>query len=401
MLEDLFAAGSALPYVAAAPTMRWVRESMRPPDDLFVYQFFRWHRETVLRAVQAILGLPHRKLSDEEQFVRPHEVRQIELEGVLRMLQSGRGQGGVMEMSPLNRLRPDRVFQRIPVESFDSPENRFILSACWLMLEALERVERRRWFRKSPVTDLDRFRIAEVKRHLSVLVTDPRFAEISESFRMPAQSRVLQRRDGYRDLTLLWQQYLRARSPFFQHLQTAIDLRDVASMYEYWVLFELIARIKVIAGREPVLSQHVDEHGSPEFQFHASFVGLGTLHYNKTYYGYSGINLRPEYVWELPGGELIVMDAKFRLHKLTDLFIDEPSGDSMQTSKAKDDDLQKMHTYRDAIDRVTTAIVIYPGTVNRFRTSAGVSEDVGIQRIVEGLLDGVGAIAMQPAIEES
>ena len=126
-----------------------------------------------------------------------------------------------------------------------------------------------------------------------------------------------------------------------------------------------------------------------------SFTGYGTLHYNRTYRGYSGIPLRPDCTWELPNGDLIALDAKFRM---TNLFDRNDADDAPELSKAKvkNDDLQKMHTYRDAIPNVRAAIALYPGTTGHFRTATGTSRFVTLEDVVNGNIDGIGAIPMKP-----
>jgi predicted component of viral defense system (DUF524 family) len=216
---------------------------------------------------------------------------------------------------------------------------------------------------------------------------------------MPAQSRVLQRRDGYREMSLLWQVFQRARQPVLENLETAIDLGDVADLYEYWVLFELIERIRAHTGPPARLSDRVGDFGHPSWGLKATFTGAGTLHYNRSFTGYSGITLRPDYVWEGPDGDLIVMDAKFRMtnpQQWTSPDEEVTIGSGPAAQAYKDNDIQKMHTYRDAIDEVRAAIVLYPGTKQMFRTTAGANRDIDLSAIIDGDLDGIGAIPMTP-----
>ncbi len=159
ILSDIFARQSSLPFEAVAMTERRVRESHRPPDLLFTYHFFRHHSHDLVRALQAILGRPHQRLSNEGVMVRLHEVRTLESEAILRLLTSGRGAGGSGPGSGhatlLQRLQPERVFQRMPEETFDTPENRFVVMVARRMSQALDHLLHSTWFRKIGIDGRD------------------------------------------------------------------------------------------------------------------------------------------------------------------------------------------------------------------------------------------------------
>jgi predicted component of viral defense system (DUF524 family) len=400
-LADLFARGSALPFVTNATTNRGIRDAFQAPNNLFAFHFFRHRDQELLRAVQAVLGKPHRILADQPEMVRIHEVKRIESESLIRMLQgTARADTGPIPQTgtPLERLRPERVLQRLPVESYDTPENRFIVTAARRMLAAIEHIKRTKWFRSAQVADIDRGRLRSIHQHLRQLTTDPRFAMLERSVRFPAQSRVLQRRDGYREMALLWQAFHRTREPVFEAMEHAIDLRDVATLYEYWLLFELIDQITLHTGIRPSLVKAFDELGHPTSSFEARFHGAGSLYYQRGFrspHVYSGISLYPDYVWETGDGKRIVMDAKFRIQYPWPKEGEENDKDLGQAS-AKTDDITKMHAYRDAIAGVTAAIVLYPGVNSSFRTTNGESLDITIDDIIQGDLNGIGAIAMSP-----
>ncbi len=73
----------------------------------------------------------------------------------------------------------------------------------------------------------------------------------------------------------------------------------------------------------------------------------------------------------------------------------------MEKSRATTDDITKMHAYRDAIDGVTAALVLYPGANGYLKTPDRESRrrphiDDLIDDIIAGNLDGIGAIPMSP-----
>lgn len=97
-VADIFARSSSLPFEAIAPTAYRVREHHRPPNLLFLYHFFRHHRETLIRALQAIAGRPHQVLTDDGVMVRLHEVRSLEHEAIMRLLTGGHGSSATRPM---------------------------------------------------------------------------------------------------------------------------------------------------------------------------------------------------------------------------------------------------------------------------------------------------------------
>jgi predicted component of viral defense system (DUF524 family) len=401
-VTDLFARLASSPFVLGAATERMVRESQAPPNALFAYHFFRHHGNTLIRSLQAVQGRPHQRLTAEPELVRPHEVRQVDRESMVRMLRAGHPSpialsGNPDRLTPLQRLRPERVWQQIPAETFDTPENRFVLAVCRRLLSTIQGLRRAAWCQPPNIPTETLHQFDNVAEHLSMLTMDHRLAPLGPMVVTPSQSRVLQRRDGYRELAMLWQLFQRSRQPLFERMQHAIDLRNIAELYEIWVWFELIDRIKAITGSDPVPLPVPTEFGIPGWKSRVRFGGHGTLHYNKPEPGYSGIGLRPDYVWERLDGTRIVMDAKFRMQRPTTL-LDETTGEItvFDDQRAKDDDLQKMHAYRDALRDVEAAIVLYPGNVTAFRDTTGVRLDLGIAEVLTGVIEGIGAIPMSP-----
>ncbi len=393
-LAALFAQITTTPFVLGAMTERLVKEARTPPTPLFTFHFFRHHGRELSRAVQAILGHPHQRLSVEPELVRPHQVRQVDRESLTRMLQAGHpvpSNAGV-SMTPLHRLRPERVWQQIPAETLDTPENRFVMSVARQMLGAARALQRQGWWGTVPAAD--QRPVVEAVEHLTMLTVDHRLASLAPMVAMPVQSRVLQRKDGYRDLALLWQLFQRSREPLFEHMEQAISLRGVDQLYELWVLFELIDQIAGITGEEPVLTPAVDAFGVPTNNYRARFGSFGTLHYNRTRQTYSRLWLRPDYLWApANGGATVALDAKFRLRKLN--WDDAPSM-AVSESSATTDDLTKMHAYRDAIPGVRAAMVLYPGTQAQFRDRYLGKRALSLRDVLTGDWDGVGAIPLAP-----
>ncbi len=400
-VRDLFHHVASIPFDIAKPTERLVRESQVPPTLLFVYHFFRTEATHLVRAVQAILGRPHQRLDTEPVLVRPHEVRHVDHETIVQILRAGHPMGDApagTTMSPLHRLRPERVWQRIPAETFDTPENRFVLHVCRSLSRSVKHLAAQGWYADVPAETRSRMHAASAA--LAMLAQDDRFASLGPMVVTPAQSRVLQRRDGYRELNVLWQRFQRSREPLFERMQAAIDLRSIDQLYELWVLFELIAQISAITGETPVLTPNVDTFGIPTGGYTATYAGYGEVVYNQNRTAYSTIRLRPDYLWRPVAGEWVALDAKFRLNRpamLLDEVLDDPENSpAKQVALAKDDDLTKMHAYRDAIPQVRAAVVLFPGSVTVFWDVSRGRRELSLQDVIEGDWHGVGAIALAP-----
>ncbi len=410
LLGDLFARDAALPFLASALTGRLVQEARRPPTPLFVFHFFRRYGRELELALEVIAHRPLRRLADRIEDLTVDQAVDVDLDAMMSILQSATTNDREAT-SVIHRLRPAKIRQRLPIETIDTPENRFVLSAAGRFLAAIEALERASWYRDDQRLELDRKRIGAMASALRMFMQDRQFQEVGKLDRFPMASRVLQRRDGYRELTTLWFSFQRARQPLFDRLEHAIDIRDIATLYEFWVFFELAARIGTVLGVEGQFLEHPgalnDELNGIRYGARFRYEGVGDLYYNLSMRGYSGIWLRPDYLWKPSLGRAVAFDAKFRMEKLVLAADDgiEPASDGIAYD-AKDDDLAKMHAYRDALG-VRAAVVIFPGTESKWLPTEHASAidcaeaDMLASILMNDELEGVGAIAMSPAPTQS
>lgn len=218
-------------------------------------------------------------------------------------------------------------------------------------------------------------------------LVDPLFADVGEMRSIPASSRVLMRREGYRQMLYLWRLFHLARRPLFGTLQRAIELRSIDQLYEMWCFFALVDDIQVALGITPELSLGVsDEHGL-KWKATARFEAEGELVYNQSKKGYS-VSLRPDFLWYRNGKPEVALDAKFRL----DRHVFE---DGTDETTVKQDDLYKMHTYRDALG-LRAAVVVYPGEDTRFWTVNRFNHQFNLRTLLVETINGVGAIPLVP-----
>jgi uncharacterized protein len=392
LLNDLFARAARIPFTTSAPTSRSVTEALQPPTPLFVFHFLIQHAFALRTALAIIQAAPHRRLTDHPSFVALADAKEADVDVMISILHSPkdwvRASGSVL-VERLHGYAPARVWQRQPEETFNTPENRFVLFFIRELLTAAESLPMQTWW--GTVSD-DRKRIVrEAASALRYSVSLPLFAGIRPMQQFPSSSRVLMLREGYREIFLLWQSFQRARRPLFAHLRHAIDVRDVAKLYEIWAFFALVEEISSIMGQTPVLDLPLSDESGLSWRAEASFGTLGRLVYNLTQPSYS-IPLRPDFTWIRHASQKVVLDAKFRLNRR----LVESSDEELGKATAQPTDLYKMHTYRDALG-VRAAVSIYPGGTSIFyHWEKGKDRDYTLRDLLTGCDEGVGAIALTP-----
>jgi predicted component of viral defense system (DUF524 family) len=246
-----------------------------------------------------------------------------------------------------------------------------------------------RWWGSVP---LERKRtVGAVASALREAGTHGMWAEVGRMHAFPAASRVLQRREGYRAMLELWTAFHRARRPLFEPLRHAMDVRDVATLYEVWAYFRLVEEIAVLLDHSPVLELRTSDAQGLRWESVARFGDAGELVYNRYGSSYS-VPLRPDFTWRRGGKTDVVLDAKFRLDRAAL----EDEGDDTPQATAKRADLYKMHAYRDALG-VRAAVIVYPGTESMFYHRDGRRQSgIAVRSLLEDNVSGVGAIQLSP-----
>ena len=357
-------------------------------------------------ALQRILSFPHERLSTVSDSVStdwpirwtPSAVRQLVTRNPRRE---------VPVSHPLRtNLGLKTVAERVLVprksRDLDTLENRFVKHALGDFRAFLTHAQRvfescKGWGASEALT-----------RRLAATVDDwlgrSMFREVGELQFAPLGSPVLQRKAGYREVLRWW---LRFRTAAELSWEAGEDLfragqRDVASLYEYWLFFELLDWFcrKCRDGNPPAVEELVEglKEGSPNLRlrkgnelgpFVGTFAGQSRrlnarFAYNRQFKvtkerhegGSWTRRLHPDYTltfWpdalseaEAEQRELLVhvhFDAKYRVNDVEGLFgaEGEDDADGEEEGNYKRQDLLKMHAYRDAIKRSQGAYVLYPG----------------------------------------
>ena len=277
----------------------------------------------------------------------------------------------------------------------DTPENRFIKFA-------LEDI--RRFLRSSEETyqSEDGWQSGvgispkDSAQRLTVFCRGVFFRGIGRMRFLPLGSTVLQRKEGYREVLHLW---LRFHASVQIDWEAGRDLfgagqKDVATLYEYWVFFELYdlfcsmfnaeggrtgvekiidadkKSVRLKSGKEIVFKGSHNLYGrslAVEFSYNKSFKHSGDWNDEGSWTRL----LHPDYTftfWPRSAGDAktaerlnllvhIHFDAKYRVNKIGLLGGEDEAGDEAgKNGNYKRQDLLKMHAYKDAIKRLSRCL---------------------------------------------
>lgn len=405
LLDDLASRATQLPFTVSAPTGIPAGESPRPrpPSPLFVYHFLRQYHDHLIAALTALLAEPHRLLAEEENLVPLAQAAEADADVLLRILTQPeyliRPTAPPAAMARLRGYAPTHVWQRLGRETFDSPENRFVLAFLRHLLHWNEALQTTQWLWQR-VSSAIQGTLRELSAHFRLTLADSLFDEVGEMVVFPAASQVLLRRYGYRELLDLWRLFHQARQPFFDPLQTAIDVRDIAMLYESWCFLALADLVGEVLGASPRWRLNISDEAGLEAQSTVVYPGTPyRLLYNQGFgqrankSGSYSVLLRPDFALLRDGRIIVAFDAKFRLKT------GEWDGEDCDAPErqAKRSDLYKMHTYRDAL-QVRAAVALYPGDMAEFYDAQAHRRrgDVTLTEIISGEWTGVGALPLSP-----
>ena len=360
---------------------------------------------------------------------------------LLRQLAQGNRRMPVPEVHPLHRTLstlPKRITVGHATLTEDTPENRFVKFA----LRSFHRfLDTMRGQIKDHMKDM---RLVQEINALCTRLDEALASDVmrraSEPTFLPLGSPALQRREGYREVLQAWLYFAMAAKLVWSGGDQVYGAgqRDVATLYEYWVFFELLSTVADVfslnhPAHETLIEKTADGFGLKlKAGQHVALKGRSTqkgralevrFSYNRSFRttrharaaGSWTHDLRPDYTLSLwPVGfteeqaelqELMVhvhFDAKYRIEQATQFVNDGESDEPMteeelvaELDREKQDekrgtykraDLLKMHAYRDAIRRTQGAYVIYPGPMGGDKRMQGFHE----------VLPGLGAFALRP-----
>lgn len=385
LVTDLYHRAIQMPFHYSAPTGIGLREANRPPAPLFVYHFLLQQGPALRQALNMVLAHPHRELHTREARVPLAEVAHVDADTLLSVLHHPEDWVPARRFPLSRKLRgraPTEVRQRLPEETTDTAPNRFVAHFLRQLVQAADDLVRQPWWPRVPPERQNR--LNHLREALEHALRHPVLAEAGPLHQLPLHSQVLLRREGYRELLQAWRLFHQARQPLFGAVEQAVEVRDVATLYEYWAFFALVEQIQVYLDAVPRLNLRYSALEGLGWEAEAGFGTQGKLVYNKATRGYSGV-LRPDFLWVSGGRPEVALDAKFRLERLT-------AGASAPVR----DDLDKMHAYRDALG-VRAAVVVYPGDEAVFYPAPPEKrQTVSLRDLLLGDWQGIGALPLRP-----
>lgn len=423
MLNGITAYSAELAQLAFAPALL---SSLRPTSGTAAtaYQRFAFIQsfvqgEAFSQATQAVLRRPHHEYRELRYDVDVGRGVRLDRSAARDLVKPGRRTrlpSGYLVAG--HDSLPERLSKTEHVETFDTVPNRLVKHAMaeWRMtaesvISAFDNSD-------GPLARRARREAAIVAERLDDVLRSKVLQNVGRLTALPAGNTALQGRSGYREL---FRAYLQSDAASKIDWPGGVDLFragqvDVAALYEYWVFLELARIIGTVPGIEishrRLLSLSRDRlalrlHRGSASVVTASGVFRGhrvrlDLWFNKSFpsgasptaVGSWSVNMRPDCSLRIrrldttdPVERWVHFDAKYRLDSYSAVLGDGASnGEAPLHAGPLNDDLLKMHAYRDAIRRSSGAFVLYPGS----------DENPKVLNEFHELLPGLGAFVLRP-----
>jgi predicted component of viral defense system (DUF524 family) len=287
-------------------------------------------RDSSIFALNTIIKNPHRVLVEDEVYRDYSSISYIDESVLLDTLQNPQNW---YNNSP---RKPIRVLQYDNFESVDTLENRFIkffLEKLSNLLDAL--------LIFTVDIPVQRILVRGLKSEVESFKLDFPFEKVGEMKILPYNSQVLLKRDGYRELFDLYHRlYFSFRPSFLHSMDNAISLKDISSLWEYFVFIKLIELFGEI--KKESLERGLKVKNEEYERAFVEFESGAKIYYQYIFQSYSRIPFRPDFYIEYDGKKF-VLDAKFRVFESNRTEI-----------------LKNMHYYRDSLG-LNSAVAIVIG----------------------------------------
>ena len=388
-------------------------------DSQTLYQRFSFVKSLIdslefEEAIQKIVSNPTTKWEQEHEEKDIRRIRRFNQKNIKQLVTKSNR----VELNKDHFLNKTYSLTSIPIhidstrkiESIDTTENRFIKHALEEFLFFCENCESK--FEKYSTA---KFESGLLATKISSFLNQSFFKQISRPNSLKLNSPVLQRKSGYREVLNSWLKFDLAAKLIWKGGDNVYDAgkKDIATLYEYWLFFTLLDLLKEVFEIEPksiaaliqydkgLLSLNLKQgtaiamkgvYKSPsrnlniQFSYNRSFGGGKTFPNSGSY----TTTLRPDYtlsIWpeeieeakEAEKTELIThihFDAKYKVKNFYELISESKNeeltdeenielikeeAEEVKKGTFKNQDLLKMHAYKDAIRRTGGAYVLYPG----------------------------------------
>jgi len=407
LTDELIKAALELPFTVKAPTGFDSIKSWSSPSPLFAYHFLLSNSSKILSTYEAILRKPKRSLLTKREWVEPWAVSTVDHDLILGISQHPEylvrveeGCLAVVRDAQGNAYAPLKLRHAVKQVTYDTPENRF---AKHFLKELI--VHSINVLKLPSIPRENMLKLLNLKSRLLLINAHPVMSEVRDSSGAIHVTQAMLKQEGYRDLLRLWMTF-KSRAPFIEGLDEAIRNKDIAKLYEYWCFFKLTKELTRIFGKGEVKLTITPAGEIPENgEAMATYAEGWRLHYNKPIKGYS-VMLRPDYSLYRGNTLVGVLDAKFRFDAPTPQelgHISENQGSEEHTTpetRAKLDDIYKMHTYKDALN-AKFAIILYPGDKNAYypeSRNATPRKPSNIAELIQTVIKepGIGYVSLRP-----
>ena len=302
-------------------------------------------------------------------------------------------------------LYPTEAIEERKHLTVDTYENRFVkhfLQAIQRQLNGLQNVLTSS--KKGYLNPDIKYHLTKMTQKIAAVLADPLWHDVGNMAYIPVSSQVLHRREGYRQLFQLYSLLqLTSKCDFFNKddFQKLLETKDTPTLFEYWSFFVikevLDGMLKIKSCRSIISDNPLNQSVEPGICI--TYEGGTSLWFNKTYSGSPGHqpgnsftdenvsqgsyshNFRPDIVLE-KNSRLLIFDAKFKGQRGG--FYGE--NDDGSVTSWKDEDIDKMHCYREAIKGVTGAYILYPGDQTVIYPAHDAAD----------IYKGVGALPLKP-----
>lgn len=226
------------------------------------------------------------------------------------------------------------------------------------------------------------------------ILSDQFFHSVDKASRISMNSTVLASRDGYNTLMKYFINSLFSVRHVFEEFdnELKVDLVDIATLYEMWCFYKLSY---LLLGENILISEKTSKIKDDAIKYSTTFENKAyKVSYNRSFSIVTGesysTTLRPDItVQDISSKALYHFDAKYRINSYV-------SKDDVEYKSVKNDDINKMHAYLDAIYNSSCSIVLYPGTNFKFFVRSITSHNIITNIESDFELKGVGAIPLVP-----
>lgn len=334
---------------------------------LFIKHFLLNSAPNLQHIAELICRNPHHRLQAIRQTTPAELARQIDMASIITLFSNSSALAALPVGHPLENTAIARRTAALsgrhlfPIElvechrkvDHDTPENRFIKFFIGDLQSRLRQFNDKKSFLNPELQD-DLKILAQELEHFS---QNPLWQEVGVLQHIPGHSMVLQKRDGYSHLFKLYSLLLLATRHTALRFDQLIELKDVPKLYEYWCFFQVKRALEQVLLLQPKTITWLfnpQEETTLEVGLWLDY-GDVSLYYDKecvqnqstpgNLSSYS-LDLRPD-IMICHSNRKLILDAKYKVDTNKD--------------DAKNEDIIKMHAYRDAINGVWGAYVLYPG----------------------------------------